>query len=682
MAGNGETSKREVRSFLFARDPSIDRRFRPRPDRSVRLFADVEEDDEDSESLSSLGDDTPSCSGSSIGEGDTALVYLRLRPVDQQSPTYMLSDCGNVLIVGPSIDNASTSNNKNQMEKHYSFSDIFNSDDQQCHVFEKCIGRKIEAEENFTVLTYGTSGSGKTFTLLGDDERPGIIPRSLENIFTLYANNIYPHPTIKIIHAKSTVLDDIASAKEMLLRKQILNACADMKIQYSIIQQNVRNDHNFETLALENTSVFIWISFVEIYNEFVYDLLEPPPSKGSLSQQGGNGSTHTRKNLKIMGNDGKVFIKGLTSVYVKNCVEALKLLRYGLQKVNYASTSINANSSRSHCVFTVNVIKFLSSCVVTETTYKFCDLAGSERLDKTGNIGSRLKEAQRINTSLLVLGRCLDAANAINRKKNPEVIPYRESKLTMLLQSALLGKEKLSMIVNLTPTDKYYEENLNVLGFSSIAKNIIYKQPVIKENKSRYSWLLSYKNQSNKDCATFELEEQICCLRNELEHMKIVFEEEKELRERQVRNELVDFFEKELEERKKNFEIRLKQELELQKTKYEAKIEALKKLYEEEIDYSHSDIESDEISPTKSELSKSKYEEKTEALKRHNEEEIEYLRSNRESDKISPTKSELPKSKYEEKTETLKRHNEEEIEYFSSNRESDEISPKIRRTLD
>jgi len=106
-------------------------------------------------------------------------------------------------------------------------------------------------------------------------------------------------------------------------------------------------------------------------------------------------------------------------------------------------------------------------------------------------VGSRLKEAQRINSSLMVLGRCLDAVNN-SRRANKDIVPFRESKLTMLIQGALLGREKLTMIVNVTPTDQYYEENLNVLNFASIAKNIIFKKPIIKQNHSRYSLLMGY----------------------------------------------------------------------------------------------------------------------------------------------------------------------------------------------
>uniref|UniRef100_A0A1A9WCV4 Kinesin motor domain-containing protein n=1 Tax=Glossina brevipalpis TaxID=37001 RepID=A0A1A9WCV4_9MUSC len=157
---------------------------------------------------------------------------------------------------------------------------------------------------------------------------------------------------------------------------------------------------------------------------------------------------------------------------------ALKLLRYGGKKLAYASTSINANSSRSHCIFLVDVLKYFPDGVIKRHSYKFCDLTGSEKVDKIGNFGSRLKEAQRINTSLMILGRCLEAANNTNDSKRKH-IPFRDSKLMMLLQAALQGSEKLTILVNVKALDKYYEENANVLNFALIAKNIIFKSSVV-----------------------------------------------------------------------------------------------------------------------------------------------------------------------------------------------------------
>lgn len=146
--------------------------------------------------------------------------------------------------------------------------------------------------------------------------------------------------------------------------------------------------------------------------------------------------------------------------------------------------------------------------MTTQSSYRFCDLAGSERVINTGTTGLRLKEAKNINTSLMVLGRCLDAASTTHKKKNNDVIPYRDSKLTMLLQAALLGKEKLAMIVTVTPVDKYYEENLNVLNFASIAKNIIFKEPVIKQHRTSFCGFMEFSKMEPGDEYKKQLEEE------------------------------------------------------------------------------------------------------------------------------------------------------------------------------
>ncbi|XP_059216876.1 kinesin-like protein subito [Stomoxys calcitrans] len=611
MAAENANPQREVRSFLMPRDPSIDRRFRPRPQKRERLFVTVNEENDyesgsDGESCESDGEyslGAPESIDSSGSVESGALVYLRLRPVDVPSPAYSISEDGNVLVTRPPSESSSSSNNKNSMEKQYSFSGIFDETVSQRDVYERCIGQKIEIEESFTVLTYGTSGSGKTFTLLGDAYRPGVIPRSLENIFSQYQTNIYPNPALKLLNGRITVLDDEMASRENILRLKILNGCPEFEGDYANMQNCIINDHKFVPLALDTSvSVLIWVTFVEIYNELVYDLLAPTNPNSSKTK-----NTTTRKNLKIVCNDGNVFIKGVTSVYVKSSEESLRLLRAGLQKLTYASTSINANSSRSHCIFFVDVLKYFRSGVISETSYKFCDLAGSERLDKTGNMGSRLKEAQRINTSLMVLGRCLDAANSISAGKGDRV-PFRESKLTMLLQAALLGKEKLTMIVNVTPTDKYYEENLNVLSFAAIARNIIFKAPVIKQNQSRYSvigekpdndyvqqllekiaWLRSDNELQNQQIE--ELMDKKTQLREEILRLSNQHADELAKQEHELRTELVEYFRKTLEENRKKHEMRLQSELESQKRIFESRIEFLKRKYEDELEELREEIE-------------------------------------------------------------------------------------------
>lgn len=134
-------------------------------------------------------------------------------------------------------------------------------------------------------------------------------------------------------------------------------------------------------------------------------------------------------------------------------------------------------------------------------------MAGSERQYKTNNTGNGLKEAQRINLSLAVLGRCLKAATNINRRNKNKItnIPIRESKLTLLLQSALQGKEKLIMIANVTPTDAYFEENMTVLNFASITRNILFKKYTNPSLNVRYSGMIDCtQNKTENSTTNFE----------------------------------------------------------------------------------------------------------------------------------------------------------------------------------
>lgn len=136
-------------------------------------------------------------------------------------------------------------------------------------------------------------------------------------------------------------------------------------------------------------------------------------------------------------------------------------------------------------------------------------MAGSERLKKTLNIGDRLKEAQNINTSLLVLGRCLKSIydGQMMKSRTDNIGPFRESKLTRLFQNALSGKENLALIVNINPLPNFYNETLNVLKFCAIAKKIVIepKQKIRKKRSSRFSSIVS---QSIKTVTDWDIEIQ------------------------------------------------------------------------------------------------------------------------------------------------------------------------------
>lgn len=403
-------------------------------------------------------------SGNSDTIDTTASVYLRLRP--EKIPCKYYSAESNVLKVHP-IENATTAN-KDLTEKHFEFSQIFHIDATQLDVYNQSVHASIQNFESATFLTYGTSGSGKTYTMYGTDDDAGIIQRAIAHIFTMNKGKICPTPAAKIEKGNFIFICDNNMQSERATTAAFVRKDTRKKNEQRV--QEICNEHGFEATASDWGYVFIWISFAEIYNENVYDLLK---SNGATTAT----VNAKRKNLKIIANDGNAYIKDLTAVHVTSASDAYDVINAGLAQVNYASTNINANSSRSHCILILNVIHFSYPDCYSLKTYKFCDLAGSERLKKTENVGNRLKEAQRINTSLMVLGRCFDLMFQNQQSKSKEVIPFRESKLTMLLQRALTGHEKITTIVTMAPKVDFFDENLQVLTFASIAQQIVFKQP-------------------------------------------------------------------------------------------------------------------------------------------------------------------------------------------------------------
>lgn len=298
---------------------------------------------------------------------------------------------------------------------------------------------------------------------------------------------------MKIQYGDYKILSDEELDADRRVKDRLMNL-DNFSEDYHNFKDNIQSDHLFSEKSLDNCAVFIRVSFVEIYNESVYDLLASPQTLKVKTRK----KELERTNLKVISNKGKVYIKELNTIHVKTAEEAYNLLRIGLKNVTYANTGVNEHSSRSHFVFTVDIIKYTHALVTTHK-YRFCDLAGSERQTKTNNAGSRLKEALQINKSLVVLGRCLDTANNNIKNCKNELIPVRDSKLTMLLQPALLGDEKLCMLVTLTLSEQFFAENMNVLNYSSIAKNIVYRARRQKDTTRRFSWLTStnYEQRNN-----------------------------------------------------------------------------------------------------------------------------------------------------------------------------------------
>ena len=246
---------------------------------------------------------------------------------------------------------------------------------------------------------------------------------------------------------------------------------------------------DIDALEAANKNFLVRASFLEIYNENVRDLLGKDQSRTC--------------DLKEDPDKG-VYVKDLTTFVVKSVAEIRKLHEVGKKNRSVGATLMNADSSRSHSIFTVTIeTSEVNEGEAEEDAHirvgklNMVDLAGSERQAKTGSTGDRLKEATKINLSLSALGNVISAL--VDGKSSH--IPYRDSKLTRLLQDSLGGNTKTVMIANLGPADYNFDETMSTLRYANRAKNIKNKPTI---------------NEDPKDAMLREFQEEIARLKAQL----------------------------------------------------------------------------------------------------------------------------------------------------------------------
>uniref|UniRef100_A0A914YEU3 Kinesin motor domain-containing protein n=1 Tax=Panagrolaimus superbus TaxID=310955 RepID=A0A914YEU3_9BILA len=270
----------------------------------------------------------------------------------------------------------------------------------QLDTYNAVIGNGIDlflSGYHVSVFAYGQTGSGKTYSITGIENQPGILP--------LFAKNLFE----------------------------------------KISRQNL------------DSSVYISLSFYEVYQEKVFDLL-----------------ASNRKPLRVRGGTDDPYVEGLIEVGVKDEDELEKWRRTGLLRRSTAATLMNELSSRSHAIFSLKVQReYENPKRVVVSRCFFVDLAGSERLQTSG--GHRTNESISINKSLLSLQRVVDA-----RASNEAFVCYRDSVLTRLLKNCFDGNSATTLLTTVSPLECYSSETLNTLRFASKAAQVI-QQPTINE---------------------------------------------------------------------------------------------------------------------------------------------------------------------------------------------------------
>ncbi|XP_074656043.1 kinesin-like protein KIF13A isoform X2 [Tubulanus polymorphus] len=334
----------------------------------------------------------------------------------------------------------------------------------QEQVFD-CLGQDIleRAFEGYNacIFAYGQTGSGKSYTMMGSQQSRGIIPRLCDTLF------------------------------ERIMEE-----------------------------SKEHVSSKVEVSYMEIYNEKVHDLLDP---------KGGRQNLRVREH-NILG----PYVDGLSQLVVESYEDIETLMVEGNKSRTVAATNMNSESSRSHAVFNIILTQTMVDVTTGVTGEKvskmsLVDLAGSERAQKTGAVGERLKEGSNINKSLTTLGLVISslADQAAGKSKN-KFVPYRDSVLTWLLKDNLGGNSKTVMVATLSPAADNYEETLSTLRYADRAKRIVNHAVVNEDPNARIIRELREEVEELKtqlNMAQNKVSDEPACIEERLEESEKLFKD-------------------------------------------------------------------------------------------------------------------------------------------------------------
>ncbi|XP_044059645.1 kinesin-like protein KIF13B isoform X6 [Siniperca chuatsi] len=370
--------------------------------------------------------------------GETSLddanvkVAVRLRPMNRREKELntkcVVEMVKNQTILHPGGANLGKGDSRNQSKVFaydYCFWSMDETDKEKFagqEVVFQCLGESLLRNAfqgyNACIFAYGQTGSGKSYTMMGSGDQPGLIPRLCSALF-----------------------------------------------------ERTQNEQR------EEESFTVEVSYMEIYNEKVRDLLDP---------KGGRQTLRVREH-KVLG----PYVDGLSRLAVASYKDVESLMSEGNKSRTVAATNMNEESSRSHAVFNIiltHTLKDLQSGTSGEKVSRLSlvDLAGSERAAKTGAAGERLKEGSNINKSLTTLGLVISAlAEQGTAKNKTKFVPYRDSVLTWLLKDCLGGNSRTAMVATVSPAADNYEETLSTLRYADRAKNIVNHAVVNEDPNAR-----------------------------------------------------------------------------------------------------------------------------------------------------------------------------------------------------
>ncbi|XP_061414390.1 kinesin-like protein KIF23 isoform X3 [Lethenteron reissneri] len=441
---------------------------------------------------------------------DPVGVYCRVRPLGEDDKECCVEVISDTMVQLHPPEGARAFRNGEYKETQYSFKRVFGVNTTQKELFDivaKTLVDDLVQGKNGLLFTYGVTGSGKTFNMTGAPGQPGLLPRSLDMLFN----------TISKFQAKRYVfkLDDknsleVQSEVDALLERQkrdILppatpkSTTSRSKVDTEFAEIITVEEHCKAEGVDEDSAYSVLVSYIEIYNNYIFDLLEdvvvdPIRPKWATCATPTSGTTRNPEFIppqsKMLREDSNhnMYVVGCTEVEVKSTEEAFEMFWRGQKRRRVANTTLNRESSRSHSVFIVKLVQapldsdgetvLQDREQITVSQLALVDLAGSERTNRTKAEGNRLREAGNINQSLMTLRTCIEVLRENQMLGTNKMVPYRDSKLTLLFKNYFDGEGKVRMIVCVNPKAEDHEETLHVMRFAEMTQEVEVARPADK----------------------------------------------------------------------------------------------------------------------------------------------------------------------------------------------------------
>ncbi|XP_076589236.1 kinesin-like protein KIF23 isoform X2 [Chaetodon auriga] len=454
----------------------------------------------------------------SSNQKDPVGVYCRVRPLGVEDKECCIEVISSSTIQLHAPEGFKTNRNGEYKETQYSFKKVFGVSVSQKELFEhvaKPLVDDLILGKNGLLFTYGVTGSGKTFTMTGSPGQGGLLPRSLDMIF----NSIGPYQAKRYVFKTDDkngmeVQNDVDALLERQRRENNLfvpkTPSSRQKLDPEIADM-IKSEEAYKVDGVdEDSSYSVFVSYIEIYNNYIYDLLEetqedaikPKPPQSRILREDQNHN---------------MYVAGCMEIEVKSAEEAFQVFWRGQKKRKVANTCLNRESSRSHSVLIIKLAQapldadgdkiLQDKNQVTVSQLCLVDLAGSERTGRTGAEGTRIREAGNINQSLLNLRTCIEILRENQMCGTNRMVPYRDSKVTHLFKNYFDGEGKVRMVVCVNPKADDYEETLLVMRFAEMTQEVEVARPVDRPICG-FTPGRRHRNQAFKDELSRKLEER------------------------------------------------------------------------------------------------------------------------------------------------------------------------------